>query len=97
MEVNETISIFQNLAYPVAVSVILFLCIIWFGRRMLDEIKAKEQKNAQLISQYIEHLQTANGALVKALTDNTDALTRFSRLLEIIEHKLTSNGNAQPN
>ena len=39
MEVNETVSIFQNLAYPVAVSVILFLCAIWFGRKMLEEMR----------------------------------------------------------
>lgn len=85
---DTTISIFQNLAYPVAVSVVLFLCVIWFGRKLLDEMKIREKNNAVLTTQYIEHLQNANSALVKALGDNTDALARFSRILEVIEHKL---------
>lgn len=85
---ETTVSIFQNLAYPVAVSVVLFLCVIWFGRKLLDEMKIREKNNAVLTTQYIEHLQNANSALVKALSDNTDALARFSRILEVIEHKL---------
>jgi hypothetical protein len=95
MEVNETVSIFQNLAYPVAVSVILFLCAIWFGRKMLEEMRTKEKNYATLFTQYVDFLQKSNSALSKALTDNADALLKFSRVLEIFEHKL--NGNAQPN
>lgn len=90
MEITDTIGIFQNLAYPIAVSVVLFGCIAWFGRKLLEIIKAREADNNRLIAQYLEFLQKANIELSKAVSDNADALLRFSKVLELIEHKLTA-------
>lgn len=90
MEITETVGIFQNLAYPIAVSVVLFVCIAWFGRKMLDIFKTRESDNNKLVTKYLEHLETANTTLSKALSDNADALLKFSKVLEVIEHKLTT-------
>lgn len=90
MEITETIGIFQNLAYPIAVSVVLFVGLAWFGRKMLDIFKTRESDSNKLVAKYLEHLETANTTLAKALNDNADALLRFSKVLELIERKLTT-------
>lgn len=92
----DTIAIFQNLAYPIAVSVVLFLSIAYFGKHLLKEMQEREKGNEQLRADYIEYLQKCNTELTQALKDNTAALARFSKILEIIEHKLYSNGEHQP-
>lgn len=88
MEVADTIAVFQNLAYPIAVSVVLFLCLAWFGRRMLDEVKDEKKRHNELQVKIFDYLQKANAELSKAIADNADALSRFSKVLEIIEHNI---------
>ncbi len=88
MEVTETVSIFQNLAYPIAVSVVLFLSLAWFGRRMLDEVREEKKMHNDLQTKIFDYLQKANAELTKAISDNADALVRFSKTLEILEHNI---------
>ena len=90
MEVVDTVAVFQNLAYPIAVSVVLFMCLAWFGRRMLDEVREEKKRHTDLQQKIFDYLQKANAELSKAIADNADALVRFSKVLEFMEHNKTA-------
>ena len=88
---TEFVSIFQSLAYPVAVSVILFIAIGYFAKKMLEYIKKHEEENNKLRDQYIAYLQKANAELIGVVKENTVAFNSFSIVLEKIEKKLKTN------
>lgn len=86
------IDVFQNLAYPIAVSAILFFSIISFIKSFLKEIRERDRNNEQLRNEYISYLQKCNSELASSIKENTEALNRFSKILEIINYKLENDG-----
>ena len=90
METTEAVSIFQNLAYPIAVSVILFIAVAWLARKNDETAKKNNEENNRLRDQYISYLQSANAELTKAVKENATAFNRFSQVLERIENKINS-------
>jgi sensor domain CHASE-containing protein len=93
METVDAVGIFQNLAYPVAVSVILFLAVFFIVKKMLAEMQLREEANTKLRDKYIEYLQKSNAELVSAINENSKAFNRFSQVLEKIERKLKAPDN----
>ena len=91
MEAETAVSVFQNLAYPVAVSVILFVAMGWFGKKIFEYIRKHEEENNKLRDQYIAYLQKANAELIGVVKENTVAFNSFSIVLEKIEKKLKAN------
>lgn len=87
---TEFVSIFQNLAYPVAVSAILFLIGGYFGKKILAEMHEREVANAKLRDQYIDYLQKANADLTSAVRENATAFNNFSKTLEEFKEVLKS-------
>jgi hypothetical protein len=87
---TEFVSIFQNLAYPVAVSVILFLIGGYFGKKILAQMHEREVANAKLRDQYIDYLQKANTDLTSAVRENATAFNNFSKTLEEFKEVLKS-------
>lgn len=87
----SAVEIFQNLAYPVAVSVILFVAMGWFGKKALEIVRKNNEENVKLRDKYIEYLQFANTELVGAIKENSTAFNRFSEVLEKLEKKLKAN------
>lgn len=87
---TEAVSIFQNLAYPVAVSVILFLAVGYFGKKILLEMHERETSNTKLRDQYIDYLQKANSELTSAVRENATAFNNFSKTLEDFKNALQS-------
>ena len=88
-KMETIINIFQTLAFPVAINVVLFLFIWWFGKRTLEENKQRYEQLEQRGNEYIKFLQTANieqTATAKetaaALKENAQALNRFSMVME---------------
>ena len=93
------LEVFQSLAYPVAVSVILFAAMGFFAKRMLEDMRKRDEENIKLRDQYVAFLQMSNveltGALkenataskenAEALKQNAMALNRFSASLEKFE------------
>lgn len=79
---SEITSIFESLAFPVAVCVILFVILFFFIKKalgMLTEIlKGNEQKQAE----YVDYLKTSNAKLVSVVEKNTEAILKFSYVLE---------------
>lgn len=79
---SEITSIFEQLAFPVAVCVILFVILFFFIKKalgMLTEIlKGNEQKQAE----YVDYLKTSNAKLVSVVEKNTEAILKFSYVLE---------------
>lgn len=88
----NTVEIFQNLAYPIAVSAILFLSLVSFAKNFLKEMRERDKNNEQMRSEYINYLQKCNSELTCSIKENTEALNRFSKILEIINFKLTEDG-----
>ena len=87
------INVFQSLAYPVAVSVILFAAMGWFGKKALEYINKNNEESLKLRDKYIEYLQFANTELVGAIKENSTAFNRFSEVLEKLEKKLKKQEN----
>lgn len=76
------VDIFQQLAYPVAVSVFLFAILAYFTKRalaMLNNI-LKESETKQ--REYVEYLKESNARLVSVVEDNTAIIKKFSFLME---------------
>jgi flagellar biosynthesis/type III secretory pathway M-ring protein FliF/YscJ len=87
---TEFVGIFQSLAYPVAVSVILFMAV-WFGAKsVLADIRRREEANTKLRDQYIQFLQEAHVKLTAAIEQNSTAFNRFSQTLQKLEKQLAS-------
>ncbi|MBQ3658315.1 MAG: hypothetical protein II956_15975 [Bacteroidales bacterium] len=89
---TEFVSIFQSLAYPVAVSVILFLAIAFCSKKMLEDYHKRDDEAAKLREQYIQYLQMNHIELTAAVRESssaikeiTQAINRFSMVLEKIE------------
>lgn len=76
------LDIFQQLAYPVAVSVFLFAILAYFTKRALamfnNMIKESEAKQRE----YVEYLKECNAKLVSVIEDNTAIFKKFSFLIE---------------
>jgi hypothetical protein len=84
---SEITTIFEQLAFPVAVCVILFVILFFFIKKalgMLTEIlKGNEQKQAD----YVDYLKTSNAKLIAVIEKNTEAIQKFSYVLEKITDK----------
>jgi hypothetical protein len=84
----DFINIFQSLAYPVAVSVILFIAGGYFAKRILAQMHERETENNKLRDQYIEYLQKSNAELTGAIRENATAFNRFSETLSDFKNVL---------
>lgn len=91
---TSIIHIFETFAYPIAVSVVLFLTVYQFGKKILADIRSREESSSKLRDQYIAYLQMANVELTAAVKENATAFNRFSAVLERLENTI-NNGNKQ--
>lgn len=96
----DFINIFQSLAYPVAVSAVLFWAIWKIGRQTVENINKREVEYAKVQQQHIAYMQAQNLELMGAIKENSQtfrelisALNRFSKVLENLEKKLIINNN----
>lgn len=101
MEV-DFVTIFQSLAYPVAVSVLLFIAIGYFSKKMLEDMRQREAENIKLRDKFIEYLQVSHTNLANVINENamaykenaaafketSKAINRFSLILEEIEKRM---------
>lgn len=90
-------TLFQNIAFPVAVSVLLF----WFLYQIVKK-EIKQNDNAmQIISEantkHIEDLQAQNLRLSNIIAENTKALSEntqvFKALMDLIKYIQTQKSN----
>jgi hypothetical protein len=96
----DFINIFQTLAYPVAVSAVLFYVLWRIGKQTIESINHREQEYTKIQQQHIAYMQAQNVELMGAIKENTltfreliSALNRFSKVLENLERKLIINNN----
>ncbi len=96
----DFINIFQTLAYPVAVSAVLFYVLWRIGKQTIESINHREQEYTKIQQQHIAYMQAQNLELMGAIKENTltfreliSALNRFSKVLENLERKLIINNN----
>ena len=96
----DFINIFQSLAYPVAVSAVLFYVLWRIGKQTIESINHREQEYTKIQQQHIAYMQAQNVELMGAIKENTltfreliSALNRFSKVLENLERKLIINNN----
>ena len=96
----DFINIFQSLAYPVAVSAVLFYVLWRIGKQTIESINHREQEYTKIQQQHIAYMQAQNLELMGAIKENTltfreliSALNRFSKVLENLERKLIINKN----
>lgn len=90
----DFINLFQNIAFPIAVSVLLF----WFLYQIVKKEISQNDTAMELISEankkHIEDLQAQNLRLAniisentKALSDNTEVFKTLMELLKFIQNQ----------
>lgn len=90
-------SLFQNIAFPVAVSVLLF----WFLYQIVKKEINQNDNAMNLISeankQHIEDLQAQNLRLANIISENTKALSEntevFKTLIELLKYIQNQKAN----
>jgi len=78
----DMVNIFQNLAFPVAVCVVLFAVLIFFVKKSIEMFREVIARIAEERKEHLEHLKTTNVELTKVIQENTSAFNRFSGILE---------------
>ena len=77
----DFVNIFQNLAFPVAVCVVLFAVLIYFFKKIIEIIREAIKQVTAERQEHLEHLKTVNVELTKVIQENTSAFNRFSSIL----------------
>lgn len=77
----DVVNIFQNLAFPVAVCVVLFCVLIYFFKKIIEIIREAIKQVTAERQEHLEHLKTVNVELTKVIAENTAAFNRFSTIL----------------
>ena len=77
----DVVNIFQNLAFPVAVCVVLFCVLIYFFKKIIEIIRESIKQVTAERREHLEHLKTVNVELTKVIQENTSAFNRFSSIL----------------
>lgn len=77
----DVVNIFQNLAFPVAVCVVLFAVLIYFFKKIIEIIREAIKQVTAERQEHLEHLKTVNVELTKVIQENTAAFNRFSTIL----------------
>lgn len=81
---NEITSIFESLAFPVAVCVILFCILFFFVKKALGMLTEILKGNEERQKEYVDYLKSSNAELVSVVKKNTEAIVKFSFILEKI-------------
>lgn len=84
----DFVNIFQSLAFPVAVCVVLFIAFGYFAKKIMVNMEKREDQSIKLRDQFIASLQQSNATLTEAVTKNAAAFDRLSEVLEKIEKKI---------
>ena len=82
------VDIFQSLAFPVAVCVVLFVAFGYFAKKIMANMEKREEQGIKLRDQFIASLQQSNATLTEAVTKNAAAFDRLTDVLEKIERKI---------
>ena len=77
----DVVNIFQNLAFPVAVCVVLFCVLIFFVKKSVEMIREVINRITEERKEHLEHLKSTNIELTKVIQENTSAFNRFSSIL----------------
>lgn len=93
----DFLNLFQNIAFPIAVSVLLF----WFLYQIVKKEIFQNDNAMQLISeankQHIADLQAQNLRLANIISENTKALSEntevFKTLMELLKFIQNQNDN----
>lgn len=86
----DFLNLFQNIAFPIAVSVLLF----WFLYQIVKKEISQNDTAMQLISdankKHIEDLQAQNERLTKIIAENTAVIAEntaaYKQLISLIEY-----------
>lgn len=81
---SEITSIFESLAFPVAVCVILFCILFFFVKKALGMLTEILKGNEERQKEYVDYLKSSNAELVSVVKKNTEAIVKFSFILEKI-------------
>lgn len=73
MENADFVGIFQHLAYPVAVSVVLFFAFGWVSKKVLEDGKKRDEELIKLRDHFIGYLQQEHIELSGAILENAAA------------------------
>lgn len=93
----DFLSIFENIAFPIAVSVLLF----WFLYQIVKKEISQNDSAMQIISEankkHIEDLQAQNQRLSNIIAENTKALAEntqvFKSLMDLIKYIQNQKAN----
>lgn len=82
-------SLFQNVAFPVAVSVLLFWFLYQFVKKEINQNDTAMQLISEANKKHIEDLQAQNLRLANIISENTKALSEntevFKTLMELLK------------
>lgn len=79
---ENLIDIFDKLAFPISVCVVLFGILMYFIKHALKMLSEMLKTNAAEQKEHVEYLKESNAKLVSVIEDNTDTIKKFSFILE---------------
>lgn len=79
---NDMLEIFNQLAFPIAVCVVLFGILMYFVKHALKLLSDMLKANAETQKEHIAYLKESNARLVSVVEDNTKTIQKFSYVLE---------------
>lgn len=86
----DYLNLFQNIAFPIAVSVLLFWFLYQIVKKEINQNDNAIQFIVDANKKHIEDLQTQNERLTKIIADNTAVISEntkvYKQLISIIEY-----------
>lgn len=79
---ENLLDIFDKLAFPVSVCVVLFAILMYFVKHALKMLAETLKANAAEQKEYVAYLKESNARLVSVVEDNTETIKKFSYVLE---------------
>lgn len=85
---NDIVNVFQNFAYPTAISIILIVSIAYIFKRELKQNEESDKAINQANQNFISYLQAQNERLTNIIQNNTIAYNKLVDVLDDIQNYL---------
>ena len=88
---EEYLGLFQNLAFPVAMCVVLLVAIGIFTKKLLALVESMMNKHDEERKKIFDYMRTANAEQNAIIKENTETNKKVVSLLILVHKELKAN------